>query len=122
MKNFASYLAAVFLAFLFVSCGEKGGENAASGNSIDGEWTIVSAEGSSADMNVGTVYTFKDGKMSTSKGSITSTGSYTLEGNSLKWKVNDNDNFVMSYTAEVKGGKLIISPENSGQTFTLEKK
>jgi len=101
---------------LFMGCGSK-----KSDNPLVGEWKIVEAEGSMADLNKGVIYTFNDDGSMTIKGmGITTKAKYTQEGEKLKI-VFEVGNMTFEAKIEIKDKTMKYELLNSDQKFVMEK-
>ena len=107
----------VFVASMFMLLTSCGG-GSSDGNSIEGTWKIVKAEGSSASMNQGMEYVFN------SDGSAT-TGStpykYTTSNDTLVMDYNGEGSIVLTWVFSIDGDKMTMENTTSDQKFWLEK-
>ncbi len=123
MKKIKLVLASVAIAVALVSCGGKkegGSESAAGGNSLDGTWEIVKAEGTMAEMNKGTQYKFEGDKMTLGTGLLQSKGTYKLAGDSIIFTIEGG--MVMKYTHSMVNNQLVVKVVGSDQVFYMDKK
>ncbi len=107
-------------ALSLVSCGSKGGDKAdEKKNPYVGKWEIMSAEGPSAEMNKGQVYTFTETEMATTY----TKGKYTISKDTLIVKFEGMEASPFMYLHKVDGNKMDMELVGSGgQKFKLEKK
>lgn len=113
----------LILGGLATSCGNSGetesGAEKTSANGMDGTWKIVKAEGSMADLNVGTLYIFEGDNMTLKGGGISTPGTYSTSGDTLIFTMEGNAEF--TYLHEMKGKQLVIKPIGSDQVLYLDK-
>jgi hypothetical protein len=113
----------VALALFAIACGKKGEEGgggaATSGNPLHAAWKVVEATGAAAETNIDTIYTFRpDGKLTIAKG-FSQDYTYTTEGDTLHWQLNENFKFQGKFS--ITGNKLNLSIESAGQALVLER-
>jgi len=121
MKNIKLVLASFAIAIAVISCGgKKEGSSEAGGNSLDGTWEIVKAEGTMADINKGTQYKFEGEKMTLGTGLLQSKGTYKLSGDSIIFTMDGG--MVMKYTQSMVNDQLVLKVVGSDQVFYMDKK
>jgi hypothetical protein len=112
-RLFVTVLVLVF-ALSAVACKKKTG-----GHPIEGKWKIVSATGTLASINVGTLYIFKDDKtVLMKKGILETPGTYTIEGNTVTIKIGS---MKIKADFEISGNKMTYKMLTSDQVFIMER-
>jgi hypothetical protein len=114
-------LLSLSLAVILMSCG--GGSPSKSGlpnqERLQGAWEIISATGDMSDLNVGTVYAFEGDNMTTSKGAVSTEGTFTSTDSTITWSLSGMD-MEVNYDYSYKGENMVI--ELGGQALTFEAK
>ena len=125
MKNVV-FIASIILSFCLFSCGntnESDSSPKTPKDRLNGSWEIVEAEGTMAEINVGTRYTFEGTKrFSTKKGIIENKGDITDISDNHYKVIFDGMQTEYTFNYRFEGDKLIIEAGTEGQVFTLEKK
>lgn len=114
MKKSIIYVMCVTLStFVFWSCG--GG----SGSEGLGKWEITEATGEYADMNIGTIYDFKDTTMTMTKGLMTSEATYKISGDTI---IQTIGSISVKFLYKIEGDKMTYQTVGTDQVFTMKKK
>lgn len=100
---------------------EQVSENIGTPGKLDGAWEIKRAEGSMADMNIGTVYEFRGNKLSFGQGSFTNPGSTEITDTTFSFQAEGNE-YKFMYDYHFNGDTLVVKMQKSDQTFHLVKK
>lgn len=114
MKDIFKILVVVISILTIYSCGSGVDSSLAPKDRIEGEWVITQAEGSMSEMNMGTIYTFENGIMTTGGAA---TGKYTATDSTIVW---DLISMEMNYNFHFEDNVLVLEL-NSGQALYLEK-
>ena len=85
---------------------------------LDGAWVIRRAEGSMADMNLGTVYSFEEGKLSFSQAGYNNPGKTNITDSTFSFQADGNELHFM-YNYHFADDTLVVAMQNSGQTFYM---
>ncbi len=112
MKLF--YLTFALCVLSFTSCQDK--SSLPPSERLEGDWIITKTNGDPDDINLGTLYSFHDNKMSTSKNDFEVKGDYTATDSTITWQLED---FEMNYSYHFNDDLLHISL-SGGQEFDLE--
>ena len=121
-------IATMVIAFACGSSGntkeEKGTENTGTVNTpsgkLNGAWVIRRAEGSMADMNVGTVYSFEEGKLSFSQAGYNNPGKTNITDTTFSFQADGNELYFM-YNYHFTDDTLVVAMQNSDQKFYMTK-
>ena len=112
----------VLAVMLFMFASSCGVESSSSDKPIVGNWKIVKAEGTSASLNQGIVYTFNDdGSATVGSGAMTSKYTFTTEGDTLTMNYNGGTDIILTWTYKIDGNKMTMKNIGSDQKFELEK-
>lgn len=111
-------LGVVILSACVGKTGESSGKTAES--SVE-TWEIVKAEGSLAEMNIGTQYIFDGNKMTLSGGGIRNKGTFEMKSDTLVFHMTTFTGD-MKYIKSMQGKQMILKLVDSDQTFYLDKK
>ena len=115
MKNLLKLSILVFFITAMFSCGSSVNNNLPPQERLQGEWEITEAEGPSSDLNIGTIYTFKDNVMTTGGAA---SGRFTISDSLIVW---DLGSMQMNYVFHFEENTLVLEL-NSGQKLFLVKK
>ncbi|MEM9675145.1 MAG: lipocalin family protein [Cyclobacteriaceae bacterium] len=109
------------ISFVFVACsGDDEDDMAEPQDPFLGAWIITDAEGSFADDNIGTTYTFSEnGSLVIEKGILRSTGTYTRNTSTIE--VNIEGGFEVVYDYTLTNTQLTLDSQGSDQKFIFER-
>lgn len=122
-------------ALIISSCGEKKSEekkdgekteksdkdNSTSENTpLEGAWEIKRATGEMASMNIGVIYEFKGTALTFGSASYKNPGTTVVTENTFSFQADGSDLQFM-YDYKLEGDTLVVSMQNSGQTFYMVK-
>jgi hypothetical protein len=127
MKKVTLFLiAGILFSLLSISCGGKKEENggkkeviAEKKEGIAGKWEIKKAEGTMAEMNVGTIYEFDGTNLLISKNGLTNKATFTLTGEDLTYSIGS---IKMKAKVKIDGDNMIFKIDNSDQKFEMSRK
>ena len=114
MKNYLISITIIAMGlFYFTACGSGGSDKSL------GKWEIVEATGPYADMNIGTVYDFKDTTLTMSKGLVVTEANYKISGDTI---IQTIGNISMKFLYKIDGDKMTYQTLGTDQIFTMKKK
>jgi len=87
---------------------------------LDGAWEIKRAEGDMKSMNPGTVYEFKDGKLTLEKNGFKNPGTTEVTDTTFSFLMESNK-YKFMYNYKFNGDTLVASMQGSDQTFYMVK-
>jgi hypothetical protein len=88
---------------------------------LEGAWEIKRADGSMAEMNVGTVYEFKGNKLSFGKDGYKNPGKTEVTDSTFTFQADGNE-FKFDYIYQFNGDTLVVRMKNgAGQLFHMVK-
>ena len=121
MKNVVimriQFLIILIAAALLVGCQK---DDDAPGDPFLGEWEIVEAMGIAADLNIGTIYTFRDdGSLTVRLGGLSNQGTYVKSASEITITLSGID---LIYTYTLNGTTLTLDNVTSDQVFILKKR
>ena len=87
---------------------------------LDGNWVIKRAEGSMAEMNVGTVYSFKGSKLSFGKDGFQNPGTTEVTDSTFTFQADGNQ-YKFDYYYQFNGDTMVVRMKNGTQVFHLVK-
>ena len=111
-KSFISVMILAIVALTFTACG--GGSDQGLG-----KWEIVEATGPYADMNVGTIYDFKDTTLTMTKGIVVSEANYKVNGDTI---IQTIGSISMNFLFKIEGDKMTYQTIGTDQIFKMKKK
>ena len=114
MKNLLKLSSLVFIITIMFSCTSSDNSKLPPQERIQGEWEIVNAEGAMSELNIGTIYTFKENIMTTGGAA---TGEFSISDSLITW---DLGNMQMRYVFHFEDNTLVLEL-NSGQKLYLKK-
>ena len=134
MKLLKSSVTVLFAVSLLTACGgkdKKEGDkkeseaktiDSGSATKLEGAWEIKRAEGAMDSLNIGTVYEFKENKLSFGKGDYKNPGNTVVTDSTFSFQAEGNElKFMYSY--KIEGDTLVVEMQNSGgQIFHMVKK
>jgi hypothetical protein len=127
----------IFMISLLISCGGKDKktdesnikedqkaaaekEETGSATPLEGKWVIKRAEGSMAEMNVGTAYIFKGSKLSFGKDGFLNPGTTEVTDSSFTFQADGNQ-YKFDYYYQFNGDTMVVRMKNGTQVFHLVK-
>lgn len=87
---------------------------------LEGNWVIKRAEGSMAEMNVGTAYIFKGSKLSFGKDGYLNPGSTEVTDSTFTFQAEGNQ-YKFDYYYQFNGDTMVVRMKNGTQVFHLVK-
>jgi major membrane immunogen (membrane-anchored lipoprotein) len=88
---------------------------------LEGAWEIKRAEGTAAETNVGTVYTFKGNKLSFGKEGFNNPGNTQITDSTFSFQAEGNE-YKFMYDYKFNGDTLVVAMQKSGgQVFHMTK-
>ena len=102
-----------------MACGGASKSTSGDKPTLDGIWEVVKADGSMAEMNVGTKYIFEGASLTFSKDGMDNKASSTHTDSTFTW---NNGTMVMDYDYKFNGNQLLVMPKGGDQTLYLDKK
>jgi hypothetical protein len=104
-----------------MSSGETKTETTGKPSRLEGSWEIMRAEGTNAEMNLGTIYVFEGNRLSFQSPGFTNPGTTEVTNNTFSFQADGNElKFMYDYRKE--GDTLIVSMQKSNQAFYMVKK
>ena len=92
-----------------------------SATKLEGAWEIKRADGSMAEMNVGTVYEFKGSTLTFGKEGFKNPGSTIITDSTFSFQANGNE-YKFMYNYKFNGDTLVVEMQKSGgQIFHMVK-
>ena len=133
MKLLKSSVTVLVAVSLLTACGgkdKKEGDkkeseaktiDSGSATKLEGAWEIKRAEGAMDSLNIGTVYEFKENKLSFGKGDYKNPGNTVVTDSTFSFQAEGNElKFMYSY--KIEGDTLVVEMQNSGgQIFHMVK-
>jgi len=121
LSLFSSLAYLLILSLVFAACsGEDEDDVAEPQDPFLGAWIITEAEGSFADDNVGTTYTFsEDGSLVIEKGALRSTGTFTRNSSTIEVSLSSGFDLVYDYT--LTNTQLTLDNQGNDQKFIFER-
>jgi len=121
LSRFSSLAYLLILSLVFAACSSEDEEDTPEPQDpFLGAWIITEAEGSFADDNVGTTYTFsEDGSLVIEKGALRSTGTFTRNTSTIEVSLSSGFDLVYDYT--LTNTQLTLDNQDNDQKFIFER-
>lgn len=115
--------------FVLSSCGKKapaGNPEAADTakvltSVVAGKWLVDYAEGEMAKTYESMLFVFDDEQLTTYSGAVTTPGAYTIQADTLEWKVQNNAKNLVKYHFRVQGDTLVLKRAKTEDVVYLKK-
>ena len=87
---------------------------------LEGNWVIKRAEGSMAEVNIGTAYKFKGSKLSFGKDGYLNPGTTEVTDSTFTFQADGNQ-YKFDYYYQFNGDTMVVRMKNGTQVFHLVK-